>query len=346
MRYQIEAERRLRVGIVGVGSHAYRNILPTLSYLPAELVAVADIDTARAEKVARQFGAGGVYETADAMFANEDLEAVLLVVSAQLHPQLAIAAFACGLHVYLEKPAATRIVEVEQMLAARTDRVCVVGYKKAFMPATRKALEICSAPENQPLRSMVGIYPISLPEDVIDLIEASQHNAWLANGCHPLSALLTIGGPASAVTMHRGRHDGGAAVIEHRNGALSTLHLAAGAPLSQPVERYFAVAGDSSVEIVNSRELIHQRGIDFNYSHGTSYVDGQGARVWAAENHLNSPENMAIMTQGLFGGLEHFFDCALSSTPASIGTLEFALHLTRVWEAVAYSRGEKILIPG
>jgi predicted dehydrogenase len=343
MRYQIEADRRLRVGIVGVGSHAYRNILPTLAYLPAELVAVADVDRGRAEKVAKQFGASAVYDSADAMYANEDLEAVLLVVSAQLHPQLAISAFERGLHVYMEKPAGTRADEVEAMLAARGDRVAVVGYKKAFMPATRKALELIA--ENTPLRSLMGLYPISLPANAVELIEARQPNAWLANGCHPLSALLTLGGQATAVTMHRGQHDGGAAIIEHANGAISNLHLAANAPASQPIERYFAVAGSTSIEIVNSRELIHQRGIDFNYSHGTNYVAGAGAQVWAAENHLNSPENMAVMTQGLFGGLEHFFEHALAGKPASIGTLEFALHLTRVWEAVAFSRGERIVIP-
>ena len=51
MEYQREAGRRIRVGIVGAGSHSYRNIFPTLTYLPVELVAVADID---AEKLDRE----------------------------------------------------------------------------------------------------------------------------------------------------------------------------------------------------------------------------------------------------------------------------------------------------
>ncbi|UYO00217.1 MAG: Gfo/Idh/MocA family oxidoreductase [Devosia sp.] len=344
MQYQIDAQHRLRIGIVGVGSHAYRNILPTLSYLPVELTAIADVDVARAEKVARQFGVGAVYQSAEDMYANADIEAVLLVVSAGLHPQLAISAFRHGLHVYMEKPAAARAEQVEHMLAARGDRVCVVGYKKAFMPATRKALEIIGDAQNAPLRTLMGLYPISLPENIVELVEAGEPNAWLANGCHPLSALLTLAGPATAVTMHRGRHDGGAAIIEHACGAISNLHLAAHAPGSQPIERYFAVAGSSSIEIVNSRELIHQRGIEFKYSHATSYLTGEGAQVWAAQNHLNSPENMPVMTQGLFGGLKHFFDCVLSQQPVSIGTLEFAHHLTKVWEAVAYSQGKRIVL--
>ena len=38
--YQREFERKARIGLVGVGSHAYRNLLPALHFLPAELVAM------------------------------------------------------------------------------------------------------------------------------------------------------------------------------------------------------------------------------------------------------------------------------------------------------------------
>ena len=44
MSYQREFERRLNVGVVGVGSHAYRNILPTLHFLPVRLVALCDLN--------------------------------------------------------------------------------------------------------------------------------------------------------------------------------------------------------------------------------------------------------------------------------------------------------------
>ena len=34
MSYQREFEERLNVAVVGVGSHGYRNVLPTLTFLP------------------------------------------------------------------------------------------------------------------------------------------------------------------------------------------------------------------------------------------------------------------------------------------------------------------------
>ena len=47
--YQRDFERRLRVGLVGAGMHAYRNILPMFNFLPVELCAVCDVNVPLAE---------------------------------------------------------------------------------------------------------------------------------------------------------------------------------------------------------------------------------------------------------------------------------------------------------
>ena len=169
MEYQRDAERRVRIGVVGVGSHSYRNILSTLTYLPVELVAIADVDAPTAEKTARQYAAKA-YTSATEMYAAEDLEAVLLCVSPQLHPQLAVEAFEAGLHVWLEKPVGVLAEDVEKMISARGDRIAVVGFKKAFMPATRKAIELLAEEGSTPLRTLMGTYPMDVPPNGKDVI--------------------------------------------------------------------------------------------------------------------------------------------------------------------------------
>lgn len=347
MEYQREAARHIRVGIVGAGSHSYRNIFPTLTYLPVELVAVADIDAEKASYTARQYGAKESYSSAEEMYEKAGIEAVILCVSPQMHPSLTVAAFKAGLHVFMEKPAAMVAEEVEQMLATQGDRVGVVGYKKAFMPAVRKAVEILALDGVSPLRSIVGMYPMSIPENGRKVLDAREATNWLANGCHPLSVFLEVGGPAASVTTHRGRHGGGALVIEHVNGAVSNLHLAQGAPMFQPFERYTIYANTQSIEIENSRRISYQRGIDFKYATGTSFappgLEG-GAIVWEAQDGLNTLENKAVFTQGLYGELAHFCEAILNSGPATIGSLGFALQLTRVYEAALLSDGGTIEI--
>ena len=65
--------------MVGVGSHAYRNILPTMNFLPVSLQAVCDIDPARAEPTAAKFGANCYADTAE-LYRNEELDAVFFCV--------------------------------------------------------------------------------------------------------------------------------------------------------------------------------------------------------------------------------------------------------------------------
>jgi predicted dehydrogenase len=78
--YQREFEKRLKIGIVGVGSHAYRNLLPAMNFLPVSLQAVCDRNGRLAEVTAAQYGAKAWYENAAAMYRNERLDAVFICV--------------------------------------------------------------------------------------------------------------------------------------------------------------------------------------------------------------------------------------------------------------------------
>jgi hypothetical protein len=164
MPYQRDFENKLKVAMVGVGSHAYRNILPTMNFLPVSLQAVCDIDTTRAEATASQFGANCYTDTAE-MYRNEELDAVFFCVSPQLHPELACEAFDAGLHVWLEKPPGMRASQVEEMIRHRKDKVSVVGFKKAFMPSIEKVIEILATEGYSPLRNMLAVYSMSIPEE-------------------------------------------------------------------------------------------------------------------------------------------------------------------------------------
>ena len=91
MTYQREFENRLNVAVVGVGSHGYRNVLPTLTFLPVRLKAFCDVDVARARITAEQYGVKACYANMAEMFRNEELDAIFLCVPPRLHPELTCA---------------------------------------------------------------------------------------------------------------------------------------------------------------------------------------------------------------------------------------------------------------
>jgi predicted dehydrogenase len=347
MSYQRDFEKRLRIGVVGVGSHAYRNILPTLHHLPIQLQALCDTNLDLARRTAPEYGVKNCYATLTEMIAGETLDAVFLCTGEKYHPRLACEAFDAGLHVWMEKPVARRAAEVEEMIRHRGNRVGVVGIKKAFMPATDKAVELFTDGKYGPIRTILGVYPINIPEDGAAALVADQGNPWLANSSHPLGFMVAVGGAVRSVTTYRGRHGGGIVVLDYANGALGNLHLASGGHSSQPLESYLVIGHGAQLTVDNVNRVTLQRGVPFEYGKTTRFVSAgeeTGAVVWEPQNTLGTLENKTEFTHGMVGEMMHFCESVLAAVPATRGTLEIALHLMRIYEAALLSQGQPVFI--
>lgn len=354
MSYQREYQERIRIGLVGVGGHAYRNILPALHYLPVELVALCDLNEDLLARTAREYGVTKTYPKAGEMYAAAELDAVLICVGPHAHPQLAIEALRAGLHVWMEKPPAMRASQVEEMIKARGDRTCAVGFKKAFMPATRKAKELMTSPDFGKLRSVLAVYPMTIPADGPGILERGELRNWLANGCHPLSFMLELGGRVREVTcvLGPGEEAVGMVNLHYESGALGVLYLAAGAPPGCPIERYQLFGDGKVISIENNSRVEYHRGIPFDYGRQRDFFGpgtGSGTVVWEVTNSLSTLENKGIFIQGIFDELSEFAGSVLESRPLRTCDLEFALHLMKVYEAALLSRGKPVStdsIPG
>lgn len=347
MSYQREFEHKINVGIVGVGSHAYRNILPTMNFLPVSLKAICDLNMELACTTAEQYGVGKCYENATDMYEKEELDAVFLCASPSSLLKLTCDALDAGLNVWLEKPPGICVSEVEEMIHRRKDQVVVVGFKKAFMPSTRKVIEIFSTENYGSLRTMLAVYPMTIPSNGAKILQERIHTNWLQNGCHPLSLLLAIGGEVNAVITHRGQHGGGICVLEFASGVIGNFHLADGGQHSQPIENYSFFGDRCHMVIDNCLRVTLQRGIPSQYGITTNYIPegiNSGAVTWEPQNSFATLENKALFTQGFFHEMEYFCEQVLAEKPAIEGSLEFALQVMKVYEAGLLSEGNRIEI--
>lgn len=331
--------------MIGIGSHTYRNLLPTMNFLPVNLRAICvKKDIERAKITAAQYGGCSVYQDSAKMYEKEELDAVFICVSPQAHPNLVCEALDAGLHVWLEKPPAIRASEVEEMIKHRGNRVAVVGFKKAFMPSAVKAREVAQAEEYGDLKSCLAIYPMSLPQEGAQVLEERRFTNWLSNGVHPLSFLVSVGGKVAAVTTHTNKQGYGVCILEFENGVVGNFHMASG---PHPLETYALYGEDWHLTIANSSRVILQRGIPFEYKTSTTFApegDDSGAIVWEASNCLATLENKALFIQGLFNEMKYFCDCILSEQTAEQGSLEFALEVMRVYEGALHSNGQTVKI--
>ena len=131
----------LRYAVVGAGGYPGTHIERIRRHGPelgCELAAVAIRPEDRQGGQAEQFAADGVEVFADAVEMFDAtagrIDAAFIPTSIYTHCELACAAMARGHHVYLEKPPAATVQEVDRMLAASAEsgRMCCLGVQSIF----------------------------------------------------------------------------------------------------------------------------------------------------------------------------------------------------------------------
>jgi len=129
-------QRQLRAAVIGVGAMG-RNHARVYNEIPdVDLVAVADLDPARAREAARLYGAQA-YIDYRRMLEEVRPEVVSIAVPTQHHFPVAVEAMEAGCHVLVEKPIAANLEEGRRLIerAAELGRVLAIGHIERYNPA-------------------------------------------------------------------------------------------------------------------------------------------------------------------------------------------------------------------
>ena len=134
------ANAKLRVGIVGGGWPGQRHVEGFVASGAWEIAAVADLDPDRRRELARGTDARRL-ATADELFVQDDLDAVVVALPTFLHHPMVMAALAAGKHVLCEKPPALNAGETEAMAdaAIRRGLVLCFGLQRRALPSAAAA---------------------------------------------------------------------------------------------------------------------------------------------------------------------------------------------------------------
>jgi predicted dehydrogenase len=351
-------EPRIRAGFIGCGSHAFRNIYPTFQFAPVELVATCDLDRERAKAFARQFGAERAYGDHREMLAKERLDAVFIVTGYDakgrpLYPALAADALRAGCHVWIEKPPAASVREIEELrqAAQRAGRHVAVGFKKMFFPANRKAKELMDAPDF----GRAHLIQIQYPQSVPTVDEFAQYLAGTRNGvvsfldhlCHPVSLLLHLASMPSTLFYERTAVGGGVVVFTYTSGLVATILLTHGASSNGGMERTLIVSDHGRhITVENNHRVTYYRNPpDLPYGQASSYFQGapeQVNAVWDPEFSLGQLYNKGLFLLGYYDEVNDFARGVLEKRAPSAGTIDQAVQATRIFEAFAQGPGKRI----
>jgi predicted dehydrogenase len=231
------------VGLIGCGtvSAVYLDNAPRLDGV--EIVACADVDAARAERVAA--GHGLVACGIDELLAREDVEVVLCLTPPDSHAAIGRRAIAARRHFYTEKPLATSVADARDLLVqAQTAGVLVGCAPDTFLGAGVQTLKTAIAGGRIGTPAVATIRLLHAPPErwhpAPAFLYAELSGPLFDVGPYTVSAAVELFGPVRRVTAlaTRVRETGTAidgsnfriaeptrvsAVLEHDQGVLTTV---------------------------------------------------------------------------------------------------------------------------
>jgi predicted dehydrogenase len=114
-------EGRIGVGVIGAGDISHSHLLAYRSRANrdlAQVVAIADVDEARAKAQAERYGIARTYTSPDDLLHDPEVDAVSICTPPFLHVDLSIAALRAGKHVLTEKPVSPTLAGLDAIAAA------------------------------------------------------------------------------------------------------------------------------------------------------------------------------------------------------------------------------------
>lgn len=191
----------------------------------ARLVAVAD------PVGGRDLGADRHYTDADQVWADSEVDAVVIAAPARLHADLVVAAARAGKSVFCEKPMSLTLDDADRAVAAARDAgvVLQVGFQRRFAAdwaAARALLDAGQIGTPRLLRSLTrdpgGFDPARVPPNTI-FFETLIHDFDVLRFLNPGAAAVEVYAIAEALVepqwRDRGLRDTAAVMVRFGNGA-------------------------------------------------------------------------------------------------------------------------------
>jgi scyllo-inositol 2-dehydrogenase (NAD+) len=141
---------KLGVGVLGVGEMGKRHAENLRRLVPeARLAGVADVDGARAAKVAEELEIDRSFSSLEAMLEHKDIQAILIATPDKFHAQAIRTAAAAGKDTLCEKPLATNLADARSALEAvsKAGVRLQIGFMRRYDPAYAAAMSRIEAEE-------------------------------------------------------------------------------------------------------------------------------------------------------------------------------------------------------
>ena len=248
----MSSEAQLRVGQVGLGYWG-RNLARVFDDV-ADLTWLCDTSEALRTEFANRHPNAQLTGDFEELLAADDVDAVVIATPVPTHYPLARASLEAGLHVFVEKPPAMRVAEMEELIALAEARglVLMPGHLLLYHPAVQKMKEFV---DDGDLGEVLVVYG---NRQNLGKIRKDENALW-SLGVHDLSVILyLIGEEIAEAAAHghafltEGVEDVVFCYLRFPSGKIAHMHLSW---LDPHKMRRLTVVGRDKMAVFDDMEL-------------------------------------------------------------------------------------------
>ena len=308
----VPADRKIRVGLIGVGKHARHVLLPSIQCVPDLELAGLCVRTARSQAELASTWSVPVVRRYEDLMKRDDVDAVIVATPSALHRYLVMDAVRCGKHVLCEAAGIVGELDIAQVAAATSGANAVVQYGHRFWYApiyaalARALQDFGRAGE----RSFRLIYPEAM---------------------HLYGIALLLNGSIAQVTAHGQEHDctydvefanGDKGVFEPLPREPSPERMAETVEVAWRGKKLVAEGGAVLKRVAASGEEAEIGRFEFDPAYAQDHsklADGSDAA------------RQALRERGYIPELESFVECIRSGREPIVGLEQAAAVFRLVW---------------
>ena len=135
----------IKIGFIGAGGNARGHMQRVNAVDGANIAAICDLDAARAEETAKEYGATPYTDFRD-LLDHEPLDAVYISIPPNAHGEVEVQSARKGLHLFIEKPVALDRQTIDRVLPEieKAGIITCVGYQLRYWPTALAARDFLS----------------------------------------------------------------------------------------------------------------------------------------------------------------------------------------------------------
>jgi predicted dehydrogenase/threonine dehydrogenase-like Zn-dependent dehydrogenase len=250
-----------RLSVIGAGNYAGAVLIPAFKASGAHLARIASAGGASSVHLGRKFGFAQATTDTAALLADAGTDAVVIGTRHDSHADYVLRALAAGKHVFVEKPLALRLDELDRIEAAATaapKQLLMVGFNRRFAPQVVKIKQLLAGTPG-PKTIVMTVNAGAIPTNHWTQDPAVGGGRLVGEGCHFVDLLRFLAGAPiesfQVAGMAAATADTASISLRFADGSLGTLVYLANGSKAFPKERLEVFATGRVLQLDNFRRL-------------------------------------------------------------------------------------------